>query len=326
MIDATPTHNYTTEDYKRYVFAEGRAYIVRIMDVLEALEKAHGIDPENYENITAMLDQAIAYLNRAAFTDHEDQQPRKVAEVSTFEDGRAVSTTVHFQEDEGDQYIERAWRPDPENLGNQVDAWHEYSWGPVPFRWRHIKVTGPGTFEVHKKEDLDAEYEAKLEGLSDNERRVNDAYQAANFTDRPHRTHSDMAKQLGMTREQIDVIAEKLTQHGLLNNAWDRLTENQKRVLMALPSQAELESDPSMTGPSTPEIAERLELSEEEVRDCLRVLKNGKWLWSNDPKTVLDALMTWGWQVPADELAERLHMNLGEVEQQLRELAVGYQR
>ena len=153
MIDATPTHNYTTEDYKRYVFAEGRAYIVRIIDVLEALEKAHGIDPENYEDITAMLDQAITYLNRAAFTDHEDQQPRKVAEVSTFEDGRGCQRPRHFQEVECGHRA--AWHPDPENLGHLVDAWPESSWGPVPFRWRHIKVTGPGTDVVHKVLDRD---------------------------------------------------------------------------------------------------------------------------------------------------------------------------
>ena len=82
---------------------------------------------------------------------------------------------------------------------------------------------------------------------------------------------------------------------------------------MALPALSEVQSDPSLSGPTTPEIAEQLGLSEEEVRDCLRVLNEGKWLWSNQPKTVLDALMTWGWQTPADELAQRLHMDLAEV-------------
>lgn len=33
----------------------------------------------------------------------------------------------------------------------------EYSQGPCPFRCRHIRITGPGTFEVHKGEDLEAD-------------------------------------------------------------------------------------------------------------------------------------------------------------------------
>ena len=279
---ATATH-YTTEDYKKYIFAEGRAYITRIGDVIEALNEHHDLDQENYEDLTCMLDQAICYLKRAAFADYDGQPLRTVEEVSTFDDGRPISTTVHFDEEEGDQYIEHAWHPDPNHPVNQVGAWHEYSWGPVPFRYRHIEITGPGAFTVHKEEDLEAEREAELAGLSDDELRVHFAYQIALDTNRPHRTHSDMAKQLGMTREKIDVVAEKLTERGLLNNAWGRLTENHQHVL-----------------------------------------NEGKWLWSNQPKTVLDALMTWGWQTPADELAQRLHMDLAEVEQHLRGLITEY--
>jgi DNA-binding MarR family transcriptional regulator len=320
MTSATRT--YTTEDYKKYIFAEGRAYIARIGDVIEALNEHHDLDQENYEDLTCMLDQAICYLNRAAFADDHGQPLRTVEEVSTFDDGRPVSTTVHFDEDEGDQYIEHAWHPDPNHPDNQVGAWHEYSWGPVPFRYRHIEITGPGTFTVHKEEDLEAEREAKLAGLSDDERRVHFAYQMALDTNRPHRTHSDMAKQLGMTREQIDVIAEKLTERGLLNNAWGRLTENQKRVLMTLPSREQGHA----TCPTPAQLAEQLGMSLEDVRECVRVLNNDAWLWSHEPDSVLDALMVWGWQTPADELAQRLHIDIGEVEQRLRELAdIGYQ-
>ena len=108
---ATATH-YTTEDYKKYIFAEGRAYITRIGDVIETLNEHHDLD-QNYEDLTCMLDQAICYLKRAAFADCDGQPLRTVEEVSTFNNGRPVSTTVHFDEKEGDQYIEHAWHPEP---------------------------------------------------------------------------------------------------------------------------------------------------------------------------------------------------------------------
>jgi transcription initiation factor IIE alpha subunit len=124
-----------------------------------------------------------------------------------------------------------------------------------------------------------------------------------------------------MTEQQVHDLSEDLTARGLLQPGTTGLTEDQKRVLDALPTWR-----PDMEpGPTTAQLAERLGMSKEEVREHLRAPDEKGWMSDDGPTSVLDALLTWGWHTPADELAERLHMDVGEVDQRLRELAeIGY--
>ena len=129
----------------------------------------------------------------------------RASSTDTYADGRLVATAVRYGERE-DEYVVHVWHPDPAHPDNQVGAVIEFSQWPYPWRYRYVHVTAPGVIEVEKEEDT----EAAIESLTDDERRVYEAYMMARHTDRPHRTHTDMAAQLGMTVQEIEVITEKL--------------------------------------------------------------------------------------------------------------------
>jgi biotin operon repressor len=141
---------------------------------------------------------------------------------------------------------------------------------------------------------------------------------------RTHRTEAEIAVQLGISEQEVHDHCEDLTARGLLHPADKGLTEDQKRVLYALPTwRADLSES---TYPTTAQLAEQLEMSREDVRQHLRALDDKGWMsHRGEPTTVLDALLMMGWHTPANELARRLHMDAGEVDQRLRELAdIGY--
>ena len=147
MTSPTTATHYTTEDYKRYVYAGGRAYIERIIQIIVAPR-----DP--WPRLRERRGP-----HRAARQRHQSREPGGVRrqrdqslrkDVDTYSDGQPVTTFVQYGE--RDEYIEHTWHPDPAHPDNQVGAWVEYSFGSAPFR--HIRVTGRGTFEVYKEEDI----------------------------------------------------------------------------------------------------------------------------------------------------------------------------
>jgi DNA-binding Lrp family transcriptional regulator len=236
---------------------------------------------------------------------------------NTYDDGRPVTTAVRYGEAE-DEYVLHIWDPDPNHPDNQVGAVVEFSQGPHPWRHRYAHILGPDEIEIEKEEET----EAALEGLSDEALRVHEAYQMARQTGerRTHRSHATIAVQLGMTEQEVADICVDLTARGLLLPATKNLTEDQKRVLNALPTWKP--GMPEDFGPTNGQLAEQLGMSTEEIREHMRALDEKGWIsHEGKPTSVLDALEMLGWQTPADEVAACVHMDVRDVEQRMRELA-----
>lgn len=165
---------YTTGDYKKYVYAQGKRPIWRIQEIITALDGAHGFDSEDGNDLAYMLANAGYYLWLAAFVDdhrqadaekqrgiawgpaHPATDPNPEAKAhkaaDTYSDGRPVTTTFRFG-DGADDYVTHVWHPDPLHPDNRPGAVIEFSQGPFPFRYRHLIVTAPGIIDTYKSDE-----------------------------------------------------------------------------------------------------------------------------------------------------------------------------
>ena len=81
-----------------------------------------------------------------------------------------------------------------------------------------------------------------------------------------------MAEHLGMTVEEVHDCYAVLEAHGLSTSAYDALPADRRRVLDALPSESSGESI------SSQELAEKVGMSTDEVKEHLRALDELGWL------------------------------------------------
>jgi hypothetical protein len=160
---------YSTEDYKKYIYAHVAHRIGRIGDTVNRLE----LDADTEEELVCSLIQVQWFLYHAAFVDDEDAAKEVVAayvddddaaeevgcaldlmrrsDLNTYSDGRPVTTTIRW--DGG--YVTHVWHPDPmhpDNRPGQVRNLQEESW---PCR-RKLVITAPGiidTFETDEEVD-----------------------------------------------------------------------------------------------------------------------------------------------------------------------------
>jgi hypothetical protein len=166
---------YSTGDYKKYVYAQGKLYISRIREIIQTLCDAHRLNREDTDDLDSLLHNAVEYLWLAAFVDDHRQadaaqQPRPAwarvngwAEpdpelerarkaVDIYDDGRTVTTTVRFGDGE-DEYATHVWHPDPLHPDNRPGAVIEFSQGPYPFRFRYLIVTAPGIIDTYEGDE-----------------------------------------------------------------------------------------------------------------------------------------------------------------------------
>ena len=88
---------YTTEDYKKYIYALGMHRVRRLYDSVETL----GVDIDISTDITCSLGQLEMWLYLAAFVDDDDgnesgcnlRELIRADAVNTCSDGRPVATT-----------------------------------------------------------------------------------------------------------------------------------------------------------------------------------------------------------------------------------------
>jgi DNA-binding MarR family transcriptional regulator len=278
---------YTSGDYKKYVYAQGKHYIRRIQEIIEVLDGAHRLHAEDTEDLWCMLDNAVGHLYRAAFVDDHRQADAEAhpatalapdedwahKPVDLYDDGRTVATTVRFGDGE-DDYATHVWHPDPGHPDNQAGAVIEFSRGPYPFRFGLLKVTAPGAIRVlydderniPEDPDLTESQSRILEALREREQKG----MVPSHTDAKH-----LAQQLAMTEQQIIEDEDVLEALGLI---WSKLTVDQKRLLYALPNKDEVDpSDPS-TYPSDAQLAKQLGMSMEEVKHHMRALERLGWV------------------------------------------------
>lgn len=285
---------YTADDYKKYVFAQGKFYILRIQEMIEALGEAHGFDWTDAEDLVYLFHNAVEYLRLAAFVDDYRQtdaaQPGRIAwaradgwiepdpepDADLYDDGRTVATTVRFG-DGDDDYATHIWHPDPGHPDNQPGAVIEFTRGPSPFRFGLLKVTAPGVIRVlygdERKIPEDPELTESqsriLEALRDREQK--------GMVPR-HEDAKHLAQQLAMTEQQIIEDEAVLEAFGLIWSPLADLTVDEKRLLYALPHEDDVDpSDPS-TYPSGAQLAERLGMSTDEVTQHMRALKKLGWV------------------------------------------------
>jgi hypothetical protein len=182
MTTRESTLPYSTEDYKKYVYAQGRSYLCRIQENIEAIDKDLGLD-ENSEDLACMLATVKGFLWAAAFGTDErrttaemERDMRKAQQApddidwpivralstDTYFDGRTVATAVRYGERD-DEYYVHVWHPDPAHPSNQPGAMIEFSQGPYPWRYRTVHVIAPGVIEVEKEEDTEAAWEGVTE-------------------------------------------------------------------------------------------------------------------------------------------------------------------
>ena len=69
--------NYTPEDYKKYVYAEGLEYLCRIQENIKGIDDILGFDIDDTEDLNSMLGNAMGFLWAAAFANDEDQGHRR---------------------------------------------------------------------------------------------------------------------------------------------------------------------------------------------------------------------------------------------------------
>ena len=152
---------YTAADYKKYVHAKGVHRIGRINEIIDALDSAHGFDPEVTNDLGYQLDEAQMWLWLAAFCDDDDHtkseyermaDPEAQKAADTYSDGRPVTTTFRFGDGDHD-YVTHVWHPDPLHPRNRSGAVIEFSEGPYPFRWRQLIVTAPGVIDTLEEDD-----------------------------------------------------------------------------------------------------------------------------------------------------------------------------
>jgi hypothetical protein len=172
----TDVINYTAKDFKKYALAEAKNYIRRIQEIIEALDQKYGFDGEDSEDLACLFENAVAiYLHRAAFfddhhradahyrwaiysdTENQSEFEEMIGDQDTYDDGRAVSTTVRYGEGK-DETVKHVWHPDPQHPTNQPGAVIDFSQGPYPFRYRYVTVVAPGVLsEVRKEEETGEE-------------------------------------------------------------------------------------------------------------------------------------------------------------------------
>ena len=111
---------YTTEDYKKYVYALGKHRVRRLYDSVATL----GVDIDISTDITCSLGQLELWLYLAAFVDDDDAgdeigwNVRDLISgdaVNTYSDGRPVATTIRW--DGG--WVTHVWHPDPSHPSNR---------------------------------------------------------------------------------------------------------------------------------------------------------------------------------------------------------------
>jgi heme-degrading monooxygenase HmoA len=137
---------YTSEDYRKYLYAQGALRIQRIVGEMDRLELS---DEDDY--LLNNLEQIEACLHLTAFEDREAIQkttniPGRVGILLTgelkYSDGRAVTTTV-FWEDGSETYV---WHPDPEHSMNQ--SGHVIDMDARSPSNRKLIVTGYGSIDM----------------------------------------------------------------------------------------------------------------------------------------------------------------------------------
>ena len=138
---------YTTEDYKKYVFALGVHRVRRLHDVAESLD----LDLETSDDVTSSLRQVEMWLFLAAFVDDDDAgdeigwNVRDLMggdEVNTYSDGRPVATTIRWN----GGWVTHVWHPDPlhpSNRPGQVFDLEEESGCR-----RRLIITAPGILDT----------------------------------------------------------------------------------------------------------------------------------------------------------------------------------
>jgi hypothetical protein len=291
-------NHYTTDDYKKYVYAQGKSYISRIQEIIQTLCDAHVLDYEDADDLVCMLYNAVEHLWLAAFVDDHRQadaahwraagarvnggvEPdpeldRARNAVDLYDDGRTVASTVRFG-DGKDDYATHVWHPDPRHPDNQPGAVIEFTRGPSPFRFGLLKVTAPGAIRVLYGDErkipedpaLTESQSRILEALREREQKG----MVPRQTDAKH-----LAQQLAMTEQQIIEDEDVLEALGLISSPLDELTVDQKRLLYALPNKDEVDpSDPS-TYPSDAQLAEQLGMSMYEVKYHMRALARLGWV------------------------------------------------
>lgn len=284
---------YTTNDYKKYVYAKGESHISRIGEIVQTLCDAHGLNHEDANDLYCLLYNAGEHLWLAAFVDdhREAAQRRRIdwarpepdpeldkarKAVGLYDDGRTVATTVRFG-DAKDDYVTHVWHPDSGHPDNQPGAVIEFSRGPYPFRIGRLKVTAPGAIRVlwgderniPEDPDLTESQSRILEALRERERKG----MVPSHTDAKH-----LAQQLAMTEQQIIEDEDVLEALGLISSPLDELTVDQKRLLYALPHKDEVDpSDPS-SYPSDAQLVEQLGMSMDELEHNRRALQRLGWM------------------------------------------------
>ena len=158
---------YTSDDYKKYVYAKGIHRIARMEEVVEAV--APNLTSEVVNDLQTDFDEARTWLWMAAFTADDNQAEAdalrdgawarmeldgidpEVAEAhkaaGTYSDGRPVTTTFRWGEGESD-YVTHIWHPDPLHPRNQAGTTLHSCEGPYPWRHRWVIITAPGVLDV----------------------------------------------------------------------------------------------------------------------------------------------------------------------------------
>jgi hypothetical protein len=176
MVGRSEVIPYTTGDYKKYVYAQGKHRVSRIREIVAALEGSDGFNIADAEDLDSLLVNVVYVLWRAAFVDDhrqddcaqwriawppthpvpdpEPEEERALKAADTYSDGRPVTTTFRYGNAE-DEYVTHVWHPDPPHPDNRPGAVLESSQGPFPFRFRHVAVTAPGVIDTYEVDDED---------------------------------------------------------------------------------------------------------------------------------------------------------------------------
>ena len=337
---------YTTEDYKKYVFALAQTETWRIAEIINAVE----MDDDSAEDLHCRLDNLMDFAQQAAFMTAEqhvaEEQRRKAeaearrAEVAarppqppltetefhelrerlqnhtvdapgapapvpfrepfdpvairahlgvdnSYAHGGPVTTTERFG-DADDDYVTFVWHPDPEHPGNQPKAQHEFCRGPGgdghPWRFGMLEVLLPGSIRVIYEDENNIPEDPEL---TESQSRILEALRERKDMGivPSHQDAHNLALLLHMTEQEIIDDEAVLTAHGLIRSPLEHLTEDQQRVLRLLPNVYDVDpTDQSTWGPTTAQLAERLEMSIDEVKKHLRALDKLGW-WAPGPPT-----------------------------------------
>jgi hypothetical protein len=192
----------------------------------------------------------------------------------TYSDGRPVTTTVRYG-DADDEYVTHTWHPDPNDPDNQPGAEHEFSRGPHPYRYGLLEVTANwGIRVIYDDERMVPDDPDLTEGQS----RVLEALRERRRKGMVpvHQDAKHLAQQLGMSEQEVLDHETVLSAHGLIRSPLEHLTEDQKRVLDALPPKE------AGRGASNAELAEQLGMDVVEVKECMRVLDGLGWVCEPD--------------------------------------------